>query len=52
MEKGHIVYYAENSAKLQELIKQAVESVMLSGVSSEKAYSILKAEAQELLDEE
>lgn len=52
MEKGHIVYYAENSAKLQELIKQAVESVMLSGVSSEKAYATLKAEAQELLDEE
>lgn len=52
MEKGHIVYYGENSAKMQELIKQAVESVMLSGVSSEKAYATLKAEAQELLDEE
>lgn len=52
MEKAHIVYYAENSAKLQELIKGAVESVMLSGVSSEKAYATLKAEAQELLDEE
>src|SRR6056297_2926410 len=52
MEKAHIVYYAENSAKMQELIKQAVESVMLSGVSSEKAYATLKAEAQELLDEE
>ncbi len=52
MEKGHIVYYGENSAKMQELIKQAVESVMLSGVSSEKAFATLKAEAQELLDEE
>ena len=52
MEKGHIVYYGENSAKIQELIKQAVESVMLSGVPSEKAYATLKAEAQELLDEE
>ena len=52
MEKGHIVYYGENSAKMQELIKQAVESVMMSGVSSEKAYATLKAEAQELLDEE
>ncbi|ORC36990.1 ABC transporter substrate-binding protein [Marispirochaeta aestuarii] len=52
MENGHIVYYGENSAKMQELIKQAVESVMLSGVSSEKAYATLKAEAQELLDEE
>ncbi|MBN2048941.1 MAG: extracellular solute-binding protein [Spirochaetales bacterium] len=52
MERGHIVYYGENSAKIQELIKQAVESVMLSGVSSEKAYATLKAEVQELLDEE
>ena len=52
MERAHIVYYGENSAKIQELIKQAVESVMLSGVSSEKAYATLKAEVQELLDEE
>ncbi len=52
MEKGHVVYYGENSAKIQELIKHAVESVMLSGVSTEKAYATLKAEAQELLDEE
>lgn len=52
MTRSHIVYYGENSAKIQELIKQAVESVMLSGVSSEKAYATLKAEVQELLDEE
>ncbi len=52
MEKGHVVYYGENSAKMQELIKQAVESVMLSGVAPEKAYATLKAEAQEVLDEE
>ncbi|MCF7946287.1 MAG: extracellular solute-binding protein [Spirochaetia bacterium] len=51
MERGHIVYYAENSAKLQELIKGAVESVMLSGVRPEKALANLRAEAQELLDD-
>jgi multiple sugar transport system substrate-binding protein len=51
MERGHIVYYAENSAKLQELIKGAVESVMLSGVTPEKALATLRAEAQELLDD-
>jgi multiple sugar transport system substrate-binding protein len=49
MERGHIVYFAENSAKLQELIKKAVESVMLSGVTPERAYATLKAEAQELI---
>ena len=52
MEKGHIVYYGENSAKMQELIREAVESVMLSGVAPEKALSSLKVKAQELLDEE
>jgi multiple sugar transport system substrate-binding protein len=52
MEKGHIVYYAEDSAKMQELIKEAVESVMLSGVSPEKALSSLKVKAQELLDQQ
>ncbi len=37
MEKGHIVYYAENSAKMQELLKEAIESVMLVELSlSEK----------------
>lgn len=51
MERGHIVYYAENSAKMQELIKGAVEAVMLSGVTPEKALATLRAEAQELLDD-
>jgi multiple sugar transport system substrate-binding protein len=51
LDRGHIVYFGEESAKLQELIKGAVESVMLSGVSSEKALATLRAEAQELLDD-
>ena len=51
MEKGHIVYYAENSAKMQELLKEAIESVMLSGVKPEEALSSLKAKAQEVLEE-
>ncbi len=50
MARAHIVYYGANSAKLQEIIKKAVESVMLSGVPSDKAYAALKKEAQELLD--
>jgi multiple sugar transport system substrate-binding protein len=51
MEKGHIVYYGANSAKMQELVREAVESVMLSGVAPEKALSSLKVKAQELLDQ-
>ncbi len=51
MERGHVVYFGEESAKLQELIKGAVESVMLSGVAPQKALATLRAEAQELLDD-
>jgi len=50
MARGHIVYYGANSAKLQELIKKAVESVMLSGVSSDKALATLKQDAKELFE--
>ena len=50
--KGHIVYYAENSAKIQELIKEAVEGVMLSGIAPEKALASLKVKAQEVLDQQ
>lgn len=50
-ERGHIVYFAENSAQMQKLIRTAVESVMLSGATPEDAYAKLKREAQELVDE-
>ncbi len=48
MAKAHIVYYGANSAKLQELIKTAVESVMLNNVPSDKALETLKKDAQDL----
>lgn len=51
-ERGHIVYYGKNSAELQTLIRTAVESVMLSGVTPEKALATLKTAAQELIDEQ
>jgi multiple sugar transport system substrate-binding protein len=51
MQRGHIVYYGANSAELQTLIRAAVESVMLSGETPEKALATLKAAAQELIDE-
>ena len=51
MAKGHIVYYGENSAKIQSHIREAVESVMLAGVSPEDALKTLKRKVQEVLDE-
>ena len=51
MERGHVVYYGENSAKIQEHIRGAVESVMLSGISPQEALKNLRRKAQEALDE-
>jgi len=51
MERGHIVYFGENSAELQSLIRAAVESVMLAGETPERALATLKVAAQELLDD-
>jgi len=51
MERGHVVYYGENSAKIQQHVRGAVESVMLSGASPEEALKVLKRKAQETLEE-
>jgi len=51
MAKGHVVYYAESSAEIQSLIREAVESVMLAGTSPEDALKTLKRKAQEVLEE-
>lgn len=51
-DRGHIVYYGAASAEFQTLIRSAVESVMLSGETPEKALATLKRAAQELLDEQ
>ena len=52
MQRGHIVYYGANSAALQNLIRAAVESVMLSGETPERALAVLKAAAQELIEDQ
>ncbi len=52
LEKGSIVYYAENSPKIDSLLKNAVESVMLSGTSPEVALADLRKNVQDVLDEE
>lgn len=51
MERGQIVYYAGNSAKIQQHVREAVESVMLAGSSPEKALKNLRRKAQETLHE-
>lgn len=52
LERGHIVYYGANSTEIQTLLRTAVESVMLSGTDPRQAYQQLKADVQELMDEE
>ncbi len=41
-ERGHIVYFGASSRELQNLIRAAVESVMLQNVEPVKAYQQLK----------
>jgi multiple sugar transport system substrate-binding protein len=48
MDRAHIVYYGANSAKLQELIKKAVESAMLQNVPTDKVLATLKKDAADL----
>ena len=52
LEAGSIVYYAENSPKIDSLLKTAVESVMLSGMSPEAALADLRKNVQAVLDED
>ena len=51
MAKGHIVYYGEDSAKIQSHIVEAIGSVMLAGVSPEDALKTLRRKVQEVLEE-
>lgn len=51
LDRSHMIYHGADSSRVQELLGTAVESVMLSGVSPEKAYATLRVNLQELLDE-
>jgi multiple sugar transport system substrate-binding protein len=51
MARGHIVYYGAHSAELQNVIRAAVDSVMLAGETPERALATLKRAAQELIDD-
>jgi len=50
MQRAHIVYYGANSTELEDLIKAAVDSVMLAGETPDRALATLKKAAQELID--
>ncbi len=50
LERAHPVYYGAASWQINELIKEAIENVMMSDVTPEAAVAKLKASAQELLD--
>lgn len=52
MERSHMNYYGANSAEIQTQIRYAVESVMLSGVSPQKALATLRSAVQEIVDEQ
>ncbi len=52
LEKSTVVYFSESSAKIQSLIKEAVESVMLSGTSSQNALNTLRRKVQVVLDDQ
>lgn len=52
LEAAHTVYYAENSPKVNELLKRAVESVMLNKVDPKDALATLKRNLQLALDDQ
>lgn len=52
MARAHMVYYGEDSSVIQTQIRYAVESVILSGISPEKALATLRAAVQEIIDEQ
>ena len=49
MAAGHIVYYGAASSKIEALLKEAFESVMLSGVEPAKALEKLRKDVSAAL---
>jgi len=52
LEASHSVYYAENSPKVNDLLKVAVETVMLAKVDPKQALETLKRNLQAALDDQ
>ncbi|MDX9899036.1 MAG: extracellular solute-binding protein [Spirochaetia bacterium] len=51
MAAGHIVYYGAASSKIESLLKEAFESVMLSGVDPDKALAKLRRDTIAALED-
>ncbi len=52
LEKASIVYYGASSLLINNLVKEAVESVMLQKISPDKALATLRTKVQQALDEQ
>ena len=52
MAAAHIVYYGASSSKIDSLLKEAFESVMLAGVEPQKALDKLRKDVMEVLSDE
>lgn len=52
LDRANVVYYGASSLQINELIKEAVESVMMTNTTPEEAVAKLKKSAQTLLDED
>jgi multiple sugar transport system substrate-binding protein len=52
LEKAPIVYYGASSLLINNLVKEAVESVMLQKTAPEKAVETLRTKVQQALDEQ
>lgn len=52
LEKASVVYYGESSLLINNLVKEAIESVMLQKTPPEKAVATLRTKVQQALDEQ
>ena len=52
MAAGHIVYYGASSSKIDALLREAIESVMVAGVEPQKALEKLRKDVNAVLAQE
>jgi multiple sugar transport system substrate-binding protein len=52
LERGKLVYYAENSAAINDRMKAAVEAAMLQGEDPKTVLASFRREVQEILDQQ
>ncbi|HKL85230.1 MAG TPA: ABC transporter substrate-binding protein, partial [Treponemataceae bacterium] len=52
LEKANVVYYGASSLLINNMVKEAIESVMLQKTAPEKAVATLRTKVQQALDEQ